>query len=72
MKSQQNLFDITCNVLIEFKKILEKVRPDIVLVHGDTSTTFAAALASFLHKYLSDTSKRVCGHIIFIHLTPRI
>jgi UDP-N-acetylglucosamine 2-epimerase (non-hydrolysing) len=47
MKSQQNLFDITCNVLIEFKKILEKVRPDIVLVHGDTSTTFAAALASF-------------------------
>lgn len=47
MKSQQNLFDITCNVLLEIKKVLEEVKPDVVLVHGDTSTTFAAALASF-------------------------
>ena len=47
MKSQQNLFDITCNVLLEIKKVLEEVQPDIVLVHGDTSTTFSAALASY-------------------------
>ncbi len=47
MKSQQDLFDITCNVLLDIKKVLEIVQPDIVLVHGDTSTTFSAALASF-------------------------
>ncbi len=47
MRKKQNLFDITCNVLLEIKKVIEEFRPDIVLVHGDTSTTFAAALASF-------------------------
>ncbi|MDI9460889.1 MAG: non-hydrolyzing UDP-N-acetylglucosamine 2-epimerase [Saccharofermentanales bacterium] len=47
MKNQQNLFDITCNILIDIKKVLVDVKPDIVLVHGDTSTTFVAALASF-------------------------
>ena len=47
MKSRQDLFDITSNVLIRIKKILETERPNLVLVHGDTSTAFAAALASF-------------------------
>lgn len=47
MKDKQNLFDITTNILNKIKKILEKVRPDVVLVHGDTSTTFATALACF-------------------------
>lgn len=47
MKDKQTLFDITVNVLINIKKVLEKVMPDIVLVHGDTSTTFAAAMAAF-------------------------
>ena len=47
MKEKQTLFDITINVLNGMKKVLEEVRPDVVLVHGDTSTTFATALASF-------------------------
>ena len=47
MKPGQNLFDVTCNVLQGLKPVLEKERPDIVLVHGDTTTTMAASLASF-------------------------
>lgn len=47
MKERQTLFDVTENVLLSIKAILEKERPDVVLVHGDTSTTFAAALACF-------------------------
>lgn len=47
MKDQQTLFDITTNILDGIKKILQKERPDIVLVHGDTSTTFVTALACF-------------------------
>ena len=47
MKDKQTLFDITTGILIKIKKVLEDVRPEVVLVHGDTSTTFAAALACF-------------------------
>ncbi len=47
MKEKQTLFDITINILIEIKKVLEKEKPDIVLVHGDTSTTFVTSLACF-------------------------
>ena len=47
MKDKQTLFDITTNILNRIKAVLETVRPDVVLVHGDTSTTFATALASF-------------------------
>ena len=47
MKQQQTLFDITTYTLNKIKDILELEKPDIVLVHGDTSTTFSAALASF-------------------------
>lgn len=47
MKKNQTLFDITTNVLEKIKVILEKEKPDIVLVHGDTSTTFVTALACF-------------------------
>lgn len=47
MKPQQTLFDITILVLEKMKKILEKETPDLVLVHGDTTTAYAAALASF-------------------------
>ena len=48
MKEKQTLFDITTNILNNIKAVLEKVQPDIVLVHGDTSTTFVTALACFL------------------------
>jgi UDP-N-acetylglucosamine 2-epimerase (non-hydrolysing) len=47
MSQGQNLFDITCHVLQGLKPVLERERPDLVLVHGDTTTTMAAALASF-------------------------
>lgn len=47
MKDKQTLFDITTNILLRIKDVLEKVKPDVVLVHGDTSTTFVTALACF-------------------------
>ena len=47
MKDKQTLFDITANILQGIKQVLEKEKPDVVLVHGDTSTTFASALACF-------------------------
>lgn len=47
MKDRQTLFDVTTNILNRIKSVLEKVRPDVVLVHGDTSTTFVTALACF-------------------------
>lgn len=47
MKQNQTLFSITTSILEGIKNILEKEQPDIVLVHGDTSTTFATALAAF-------------------------
>ena len=47
MKERQTLFDVTVNVLEQIKEVLELEKPDIVLVHGDTSTTFVAALACF-------------------------
>ena len=47
MKDKQTLFDITTNILNRIKAVLEEVKPDVVLVHGDTSTTFVTALACF-------------------------
>ena len=47
MKEKQTLFDVTINILSKMKVVLEEVKPDVVLVHGDTSTTFATALACF-------------------------
>lgn len=47
MKDRQTLFDITTNILARIKEVLEEVKPDVVLVHGDTSTTFVTALACF-------------------------
>lgn len=47
MKQEQSLFDITTNILNQIGDVLEKVKPDVVLVHGDTSTTFVTALACF-------------------------
>ena len=50
MKKDQDLFDITASVLKGMKQVLEDVRPDIVLVQGDTTTTFAVGLAAFYLK----------------------
>ena len=50
MKPNQTLFDLTGNVLSGLEKVFEKEKPDIVLVHGDTTTSFTAALAAFYQK----------------------
>lgn len=47
MKDKQTLFDITTSILLKIKDVLTEVMPDVVLVHGDTSTTFVTALACF-------------------------
>lgn len=50
MKPNQTISMITTNVLLGLDEIFEKEKPDIVLVHGDTTTTFAAALSAFYHQ----------------------
>ena len=47
MKDKQTLFDVTTGILNHIRSVLEKERPDVVLVQGDTSTTFVTALACF-------------------------
>jgi len=47
MKNKQDLFDITSSVLVKMKNVIEENNPDIVLVHGDTTTSMATSIASF-------------------------
>lgn len=47
MKDKQTLFDVTISILEKIKDVLTEEKPDVVLVHGDTSTTFVTALACF-------------------------
>ena len=47
MKNKQTLFDITTNIMNRIRDVLESEKPDVVLVHGDTSTTFVTALACY-------------------------
>lgn len=50
MEKQQTLSTITTKTILGMDRVLEEAKPDLVLVHGDTSTTFAGALAAFYHK----------------------
>jgi UDP-N-acetylglucosamine 2-epimerase (non-hydrolysing) len=50
MRTNQDLFDITSGILMGIKKIIRSYRPDIVLVHGDTTTTLAVSIAAFYEK----------------------
>lgn len=50
MKPGQDLTDITSQIIIKIKPILDKYQPDVILVHGDTATTFAASLAAYYHQ----------------------
>jgi len=50
MKPGQDLYSVTVNILSGMKKVIESEKPDLVLVHGDTTTTFAASLAAFYQK----------------------
>lgn len=47
MKENQDLYDVTSNILLEIKKVFDDFKPDYVFVHGDTTTTFASSLAAF-------------------------
>jgi len=50
MQPNQNLYDITGNILMGMKTVFQTYRPDYIFVHGDTTTTFAASLAAFYKK----------------------
>lgn len=50
MKSGQDLYDVTAGVLLGLRDVLQDFQPDLVLVHGDTTTTFAASLAAFYQR----------------------
>jgi len=50
MKPGQDLYDVTCNVLLGLKPVLNDFNPDVVFVHGDTTTTFATSMAAFYQK----------------------
>ncbi len=50
MKPGQNLYEVTSNILLGLKDVFEEVKPDVVLVHGDTTTTLATSLAAFYQK----------------------
>ena len=50
MKPGQDLYDVTSNILLKIKPVLEDFKPDVVLVHGDTATTFATSLAAYYQK----------------------
>lgn len=71
MKSGQSLYDITSRVLMGLRDVFAKEKPDYVLVHGDTTTTFTAALAAFFNKFLWRMWKPVFGRIIWRRLSRR-
>ena len=71
MIEKQTLFDITVNILTRIRKVLEEVQPDVVLVHGDTSTTFVTALACFTCRYRSVMSKPVFERTILLLPIPK-
>ena len=61
MKDGQTLTDITSRVLNLLTEVLVTEQPDIVLVHGDTTTSFAAALVAFINRFQWDMWKQDCG-----------
>ena len=66
MKPRQTLFDVTCGVLLHIKAVIEREMPDAVLVHGDNTTSFAAALACFyLHVPIGHVEAGLRTHDIY-------
>ena len=50
MRENQNLWNLTSDILLGIKKVLEETKPDVVLIHGDTTTAFASSLSAFYAK----------------------
>ena len=50
MRDNQDLFDITTTIMLKLKSVIEEVKPDLMLVHGDTTTALSAAIAGFYKK----------------------
>lgn len=71
MKQGQDLYDVTSRSLIGMRDVLKEERPDLLLVHGDTSTSTAAALSAFTHRCPWDTWRPVCAHTIFTARGPK-
>ena len=66
MKQGQDLYDVTARVLVGMRDVLKEVQPDVVLVHGDTTTSTAAALAAFYQQIPVGHVEGDSVHIIFI------
>ena len=70
MRPGQTLFDVTCDVMLDIRGVLEEEAPDVVLVHGDTTTSFAAALAAF-YLQIPAMSRRGCARMTCALRGPR-
>jgi len=68
MKPGQSLTDVTSNVLQGLTPVLEEFKPDVVLVHGDTTTTMAASLAAYYQKISVGHVEAACVQAISLHL----
>ena len=71
MQPNQTITTITTNVMNRLEEVIQAEKPDIILVHGDTTTTFAASLAAFTIKLRSVMLKLVYGLGISTHLIPK-
>ncbi len=73
MKAVQILLDITVNILNKTGTVLDEVKLDVVLVHGDTPTTFVTALA-YLYKYIAiaHAKAELCTYNIHIHIPKNL
>jgi len=67
MSQGQTLYDVTNRALLGLKDVLEEAKPDVVLVHGDTTTTFAGALAS---SFPEEMNRKLTGSIATYHFAP--
>ena len=64
MQDKQTLFDITANILVKIKSVFEQVKPDVALVHGDTTTTFASPKRNLSERIYFVFVNRTFGAVI--------